>query len=109
MVVVQKELKMEYYLWQLFTIEKDIESTQSELAVDKANLEEFVQEQDKLELEIREMKKEQATHMKEAILCEKRMTKRKSELDKKVGAMFYSGGTVWVLHQLLPLEFALTG
>ncbi|CAK9221365.1 unnamed protein product [Sphagnum jensenii] len=78
-----KELKMEYYLWQLFTIEKDIESTQSELAVDKANLEEFVQEQDKLELEIREMKKEQATHMKEAILCEKRMTKRKSELDKK--------------------------
>ncbi|BBN00427.1 hypothetical protein Mp_1g29090 [Marchantia polymorpha subsp. ruderalis] len=78
-----KALKTEYFLWQLFSIEKSIETTKAELEVDNENLMELSRAQDKLEGEIREKKKEQAVYTKESLLCEKKMTKKKFELDKK--------------------------
>lgn len=82
---MQKELKTEYYLWQLFNIEKDVERTLAELQVDRATLEELNSEQEQLETEIRTKKKEQAVFTKEALLLDKKIGKKKAELDKKVG------------------------
>lgn len=81
---MQKELKTEYYLWQLFHIEKDVERTLGELQVDRATLEELNSEQEQLETEIKTKKKEQAVFTKEALLLDKKIGKKKAELDKKV-------------------------
>lgn len=81
---MQKALKTEYFLWQLFNIEKSIEGTKAELQVDDENLQELARAQDTMEREIKERKKEQAVHAKDSLLCEKKMTKKKAELDKKV-------------------------
>ncbi|KAH9288968.1 hypothetical protein KI387_033085, partial [Taxus chinensis] len=78
-----KSLKMEYFLWQLFNMEKDIERNGAELEVEKENLENVSKSQDKFELEIKEKKKEQAAYLKDALLCEKKIAKKKVELDKK--------------------------
>lgn len=75
---------MEYYLWQLFNIEKDVARTQAELAVDRATLQELNREQEQLEAEIKALKKNQAVFTKEALLLDKKMGKKKGELDKKV-------------------------
>ncbi|KAG0580223.1 hypothetical protein M758_4G158500 [Ceratodon purpureus] len=78
-----KEYKLEYYLWQLFNIEKDVARTQAELAVDRATLQELNREQEQLEAEIKALKKNQAVFTKEALLLDKKMGKKKGELDKK--------------------------
>lgn len=83
---LQKALKTEYFLWQLYITEKSIETTKAELEVDSENLMELTGAQDKLEGEIREKKKQQAVYTKEFLLCEKKMTKKKFELDKKVSS-----------------------
>ncbi|KAL3685453.1 hypothetical protein R1sor_003475 [Riccia sorocarpa] len=82
-----KALKTEYFLWQLYTSEKSIETVKAELEVDNQNLEELTRAQEKLEGEIREKKKEQAVYTKEVLLCEKKITKKKLELDKKYPEM----------------------
>lgn len=81
---MQRTLKTEYFLWQLFNIEKNIERTKAELKVDDESLQELARAQDKLDAEIRERKKEQAVYSKDALMCEKKMAKKKGELDKKV-------------------------
>lgn len=81
---MQRALKTEYFLWQLFNIENSIERTKAELKVDDENLQELAREQDKLDAEIRGRKKEQAVHTKDSLLSEKKMAKKKVELDKKV-------------------------
>ncbi|XP_024540007.1 structural maintenance of chromosomes protein 1-like [Selaginella moellendorffii] len=78
-----KTLKTEYYLWQMFNIEKDVERTQEELDAEKEKLEEVLKDQEDAESGVREKKKAQATLTKEALLLEKKMTKKKTELDKK--------------------------
>ncbi|GLJ44239.1 hypothetical protein SUGI_0924170 [Cryptomeria japonica] len=78
-----KSLKQEHFLWQIFNIEKDTERNGKELEVEKENLEDVSKSQEKFESEIKEKKKEQAAYLKEALLCEKKIAKRKVELDKK--------------------------
>lgn len=79
---------MEYYLWQLFNIEKDVASTLAELEVDRATLQELNREQEQLESEIKALKKNQAVFTKEALLLEKKIAKKKLELDKKVNYLW---------------------
>lgn len=67
----------------MYTIEKDIENIQAELESDKANLEEANLAQEQLEVEAKEKKKEQSVFTKESLLCDKRIAKKKGELDKK--------------------------
>eukprot|EP00245_Coleochaete_scutata_P002170 TRINITY_DN1284_c0_g1_i1.p1 TRINITY_DN1284_c0_g1~~TRINITY_DN1284_c0_g1_i1.p1 ORF type:complete len:1228 (-),score=375.50 TRINITY_DN1284_c0_g1_i1:655-4338(-) len=83
---LQEELKIlrsEYILWQLFDIDRDIEQTQAALEVDKGSLEEQLQAQAAAAEEEKEKKKEQASYQKEVLLFEKKMTKKKSDYDKK--------------------------
>jgi structural maintenance of chromosome 1 len=86
--VRQKELKMEYYLWQLFNIEKDVTSTLAELEVDRATLQELNHEQEQLEAEIKALKKNQAVFTKEALLLDKKIAKKRGDLDKKVSYLW---------------------
>lgn len=76
---------MEYSLWQLFNIEKDVAKTLAQLEVDKATLQELNREQEQLESEIKAKKKNQAVYSKEALLLDKKIAKKKADLDKKVG------------------------
>lgn len=85
LILLQKELKMEYSLWQLFNIERDVASTLAQLEVDRATLQELNREQEQLEAEIKAKKKNQAVFLKEALLLDKKIAKKKGELDKKVG------------------------
>lgn len=62
-----------------------MERTLAELQVDRATLEELNSEQEQLETEIKTKKKEQAVFTKEALLLDKKIGKKKAELDKKVG------------------------
>lgn len=85
LILPQKELKMEYSLWQLFNIERDVASTLAQLEVDRATLLELNHGQEKLEAGIKARKKIQAVFSKEALLLDKKIAKNKADLDKKVG------------------------
>lgn len=85
LILPQKALKMEHALWELFNIEKDVASTLAQLEVDRATLQELNLEQEQLEAEIKVKKKNQAVFSKESLLLEKKIVKKKGELDKKVG------------------------
>ncbi|KAI5069842.1 hypothetical protein GOP47_0016143 [Adiantum capillus-veneris] len=78
-----KALKTEYFLWQMYNTERDIERIQAELETEKASLADANLAQEQLENEVKEKKKEQSVFTKEALLCDKRIAKKKSELDKK--------------------------
>ncbi|XP_008805238.1 structural maintenance of chromosomes protein 1 [Phoenix dactylifera] len=78
-----KSLKKEYFLWQLFNIEKDVEKINGELEEDKKGLEEVLKAQEEFDFEENIKKKEQAGYLKEMMLCEKKIAKKKLELDKK--------------------------
>uniref|UniRef100_A0A0D6QVW1 Structural maintenance of chromosomes protein n=1 Tax=Araucaria cunninghamii TaxID=56994 RepID=A0A0D6QVW1_ARACU len=78
-----KSLKTEYFLWQIFNIEKDIERNGGEIEVEKQSLENVFKSQENFEHEIKEKKKEQSVYLKEALLCDKKIAKKKVELDKK--------------------------
>ena len=67
----------------MFNIEKDIEKMQAELEIDKQNLEQVNLAQEQLGAELKEKKKEQSIFTKETLLCEKKITKQKADLDKK--------------------------
>lgn len=77
-------MKEEHFLWQLFNIEKDMEKINSELEEDKKGLEEVLKAQEESDFEENIKKKEQAGYLKEMMLCEKKIAKKKLELDKKV-------------------------
>ncbi|MQM15887.1 hypothetical protein Taro_048838 [Colocasia esculenta] len=82
-VVVVKVLKTEHFLWQLFNIENDMRKINTELEAENQILEDAVKEQKACEDEAHVKKKEQAGYLKEMTLCEKRIAKKKTELDKK--------------------------
>ncbi|XP_073102546.1 structural maintenance of chromosomes protein 1 [Elaeis guineensis] len=78
-----KSLKKEHFLWQLFNIEKDMEKINGELEEDKKVLEGDLKAQEESDFEENIKKKEQAGYLKEMMLCEKKIAKKKLELDKK--------------------------
>ena len=68
----------------MYNIEKDIEKIQADLEIDKASLAKVDAVQEQLEGQMKEKKKRQSVFTKEILLCEKKITKQKAELDKKV-------------------------
>ncbi|CAA6666449.1 unnamed protein product [Spirodela intermedia] len=78
-----KNLKKEHFLWQLLTIDHDMRKINSELDVDKENHEVIMKDQEASDNAVNVKKKEQAGYFKEMTLCEKRIAKKKIELDKK--------------------------
>ncbi|CAL5000438.1 unnamed protein product [Urochloa decumbens] len=78
-----KLLKTEHSLWQLYTIEKDIEKMEAELAEDRESLQQVQEENQSAENELTVKKKEQSAFLKKMTLCEKSIAKKKLELDKK--------------------------
>ncbi|KAL6901022.1 hypothetical protein ACP4OV_005698 [Aristida adscensionis] len=78
-----KLLKTEHSLWQLYTIEKDIEKMEAELAEERQSLQEVQEENQSSDYELTAKKKEQSGFLKKMTLCEKSMAKKKLELDKK--------------------------
>ena len=81
---MQKSLKKEHFLWQLLNIERDMRKISSELDSEKENYEMIVKEQEECDGAVNVKKKEQAGYLKEMTLCDKRIAKKKIELDKKV-------------------------
>lgn len=83
-IFMQKSLKKEHFLWQLFNIENDIEKLNGELDSEKKKLEEVLSLQKEFDSEAEMKKKEQAGYLKELTIREKKIAKIKLELDKKV-------------------------
>ncbi|KAK8506157.1 hypothetical protein V6N13_002797 [Hibiscus sabdariffa] len=77
-----KSLKKEHYLWQLHTIEKDIDKISDDLVSEKKNREDVIHEVEHFEAEAFKKKKEQAKYQKEIAQCEKRISERSIRLDK---------------------------
>lgn len=82
----QKLLKTEHSLWQLYTIEKDTEKMEAELAEDRESLQQVQEENQSADSELTAKKKEQSAFLKKMTLCEKSIAKKRLELDKKVNA-----------------------
>ncbi|XP_020081936.1 structural maintenance of chromosomes protein 1-like [Ananas comosus] len=78
-----KSLKREHFLWQLFNIEKDMETIDAELEDDRKGLEEVSKANEECDLEVTTKTKEQSGYLKKMTLCEKSIAKKKLELDKK--------------------------
>jgi len=79
-------LKTEHYLWQLYTIEKDIEKVEAELVEDRESLQQVQEENRSSDYELTAKKKEQSAFLKKMTLCERSIAKKKLEFDKKVSA-----------------------
>lgn len=81
---LQKSLKREHFLWQLFNIERDITKTTNELEAEKRNREQVMQELDDFQQEATKKKKELNKYLKEIAQCEKKIAERSNKLDKSV-------------------------
>jgi structural maintenance of chromosome 1 len=79
-------LKTEHYLWQLYTIEKDIEKVEAELVEDRESLQQVQEENRSSECELTAKKKEQSAFLKKMTMCEKNIARKRLEFDKKVSA-----------------------
>lgn len=79
-------MKTEHYLWQLYTIEKDIEKVEAELVEDRESLQQVQEENRSSEYELTAKKKEQSAFLKKMTMCEKNIARKKLEFDKKVSA-----------------------
>lgn len=77
-----KSLKQEYFLWQLFNIEKDIAKTNEELDAEEARVKEIVEKLGEYESESSRKKKELSGYLKEIALRERKISDRKNKLDK---------------------------
>ncbi|CAM0911489.1 unnamed protein product [Alopecurus aequalis] len=78
-----KLLKTEHLLWQLYTIEKDMEKIEAELEEERGSLQQAREENQSSENELAAKKKEQSAFLKKITLCEKNMAKKKLDIDKK--------------------------
>uniref|UniRef100_A0ACD6ACR5 Uncharacterized protein n=1 Tax=Avena sativa TaxID=4498 RepID=A0ACD6ACR5_AVESA len=78
-----KLLKTEHLLWQLYTIEKDMEKIEAELEEERGSLQQAREENQSSENELTAKKKEQSAFLKKITLCEKNMAKKKLDIDKK--------------------------
>lgn len=81
---MQKSLKLEHFLWQLFNIEKDFAKTNEELDDEEARVKEIVEKLGEYESESSRKKKELSGYMKEIALRERKIADRKNKLDKNV-------------------------
>lgn len=81
---MQKSLKQEYFLWQLFNIENDIAKTNEELDAEEAKVKEIVEKLGEYESESSRKKKELSGYMREIALRERKIADRKNKLDKNV-------------------------
>ena len=81
---VQKSVKKEHFSWQLSNIMKDMKKMTDEVEAENRKLQVALKEQEDFELKASAKKKEQAGYLKEMLLCEKKITKKKIEQDKKV-------------------------
>ncbi|KAG0524006.1 hypothetical protein BDA96_07G172600 [Sorghum bicolor] len=78
-----KLLKTEHYLWQLYTIEKDIEKVEAELVEDRESLQQVQEENRSSDYELTTKKKEQSVFLKKMTVCERNIARKKLEFDKK--------------------------
>ncbi|KAL6868090.1 hypothetical protein ACP4OV_014935 [Aristida adscensionis] len=78
-----KGLKTKHFLWNLYTIEKDIQKTEAELVKDRQSRQQVQEEYQSSDGELTVKKKEQSAFLKKVTLCEKNITRKKIELDKK--------------------------
>lgn len=78
-----KLLKKENFLWQLFNIESDTKRISSEKASEESTLKNAEEEQEALKSQMNAKKKEQNGHLNEMTLRDKKITKKKTEQDKK--------------------------
>lgn len=77
-----KSLKKEHFLWQLYTIEQDISKISDDLEADKRSRQDILQDLDHLNDQKREKNKELHKYSKEVALCEKKISEKRSRLDK---------------------------
>lgn len=77
-----KSLKKEYFLWQLYNIEKDTNRTAEELEAEKESRQELVQEQNGYEHAKREKDKELAKYQKDINKLERRIKEKNNKVDK---------------------------
>ncbi|KAM0829285.1 hypothetical protein ACQ4PT_066977 [Festuca glaucescens] len=78
-----KLLKTDHLLWQLYTIEKDMEKIEAELEEERGSLQQAREENQSSENELAAKKKEQSAFLKKITMCEKNMAKKKLDIDKK--------------------------
>lgn len=81
---MQKALKRERFLWQLFNIENDIEKATEDVDAEKSNRKDVMRELEKFEKEAGKRKVEQAKYLKEIAQREKKIAERSSKLGKIV-------------------------
>jgi len=81
---LQKSMKKEHFLWQLFNIENDVVKTTEELEADKRSREGVIKELENFEHEAGKKKKEHAKYLKEVMLREKKIAEKSIRLDKTV-------------------------
>lgn len=82
--LLQKSLKKEHFLWQIYNIEKDIDKINEEVEAEKESRQKLVEEQNDYEHEKREKEKELAKYQKEINKLERKITEKNSKLDKNV-------------------------
>ncbi|KAG0474701.1 hypothetical protein HPP92_014387 [Vanilla planifolia] len=78
-----KLLKQEHFLWQLSNIQKDTEKMNLEHGNALENLKGLIKEQEEYDLRLDAKKKEQNSFLKEISTCERNISKKKNDLDKK--------------------------
>lgn len=81
---LQKRVKAEYYLWQLFYMEKDINKLNDDLDVEVKNRQDVMHELEGFEHEASKKKKEQAKYQKEVAQCERKVSERSRRLGNNV-------------------------
>lgn len=82
--LMQKQLKKEHFLWQIYNIEKDINKIIEEIEAEKESRQELVQEQNGYEHEKREKEKEMARYHKEINKLERKIAEKTNKCDKNV-------------------------
>jgi len=93
--LLQKSVKREHFLWQLFNIHNDYVKTIKDLEDEERSREGVVKELENFENEASKKKKEQVKYLKEIALREKRINEKSSKLDKSV-SIFPTFG-VWTI------------
>ncbi|VAI87619.1 unnamed protein product [Triticum turgidum subsp. durum] len=78
-----KLLKTEHLLWQLYSIEKDMEKIEAELEDDRRSLQQAREDNQSSDNGLAAKRKEQSAFLKKITLCEKSMSKKKVDIDKK--------------------------
>ncbi len=87
MIAAQEALKAEYYLWQLFQIEKDMVGVRQEAGKHKEELNGAAKVLYSCESKVEQKKKAAAGFSKERLLLERKHKKRKAELEKKASSI----------------------